>query len=119
MDWKLKLKALLHDPPYKAKFIKTHYDEAEKLFQKIFPNESLKEDIVSISDKLSFAQSRVIIEPNFNEQNKKDQFEKSSQVDYHECQFIDIFSKRKEPIQSPDEEKVKKLFEKLGNLTFQ
>lgn len=118
MDWKLKLKALLHDPPYKIKFIETHKIEAEKLFGKIFPYETFKNEEVNIADQLASAQSRVIVKPSFqNEQIEKD-FEKKSAVNYDECEFIDIFSEIKEKIQTPDKNKVQDLFNKLGSLNF-
>jgi len=106
MDWKLKLKALLHDPPYKIKSIVTHKSEAKKLFEKIFPNDILEDDNVSLADQLASAQSRIIVKPQFQDQSKEKQFETESQVNYDECEFIDIFSERKEKIQAPDENKV-------------
>jgi len=118
MDWKLKLKALLHDPPYKIKSIATHKSEAKKLFEKIFPNDILEDDNVSLADQLASAQSRIIVKPQFQDQSKEKQFEAESQVNYDECEFIDIFSERKEKIQTPDENKVQELFEKLGKLSF-
>lgn len=120
MSWMLKLKALLHDPPYKAKVIQTHYSEAEELFKIIFPNDTLEDENVNEADRLASAQSRIIVKPQFQDKKKEKEkeFENASQVNYNECQFIDIFSERKEPIQSPNEEKVKELFEKLKNLTF-
>jgi len=118
MDWKLKLKALLHDPPYKIKSIATHKSEAKKLFEKIFPNDILEDDNVSLADQLASAQSRIIVKPQFQDQSKEKQFETESQVNYDECEFIDIFSERKEKIQAPDENKVQDLFDKLGKLSF-
>jgi CRISPR-associated protein Cmr2 len=118
MDWKLKLKALLHDPPYKIKSIATHKSEAKKLFEKIFPNDILEDDNVSLADQLASAQSRIIVKPQFQDQSKEKQFETESQVNYDECEFIDIFSERKEKIQTPDENKVLNLFDKLGKLSF-
>jgi len=82
MDWKLKLKALLHDPPYKAKYIQTHLSEAEELFKKIFPNENLSDEDVKTADSLASAQSRIIVKPNFQGEQKKSNFESVSQVNY-------------------------------------
>lgn len=53
MSWMLKLKALLHDPPYKAKVIQTHYSEAEELFKIIFPNDTLEDENVNKADRLA------------------------------------------------------------------
>jgi len=116
--WKLKLKALLHDPPYKIKVIETHKSEAIKLFGKIFPYEIFKNEEVNIADQLASAQSRIIVKPSFqNKQTEKD-FEERSAVNYDECEFIDIFSEVKEEIQTPDKNKVQDLFNKLGSLAF-
>ncbi len=118
MDWKLKLKALLHDPPYKIKFIKTHKSKAEELFGKIFPYETFEDEKVNIADQLASAQSRIIVKPKFQERQREENFEGKSSVNYDECKFIDIFSEIKEEIQTPDENKVQELFNKLGSLTF-
>jgi len=116
MDWKLKLKALLHDPPYKIKVIETHKSEAEELFRKIFPYETFKNEEVNIADQLASAQSRIIVKPKFQGKQIEEGFEKRSTVNYDECEFIDIFSEIKEKIQTPDENKVQDLFNKFSNL---
>jgi CRISPR-associated protein Cmr2 len=120
MYWKLKLKAILHDPPYKAVSIKEHEKKAQELFDKVLQTTFTDDELnrVIIADKLSSAQSRIIVKPQFQDEQKEKEFENASQVNYNECQFIDIFSERKEPIQSPNEKEVKELFEKLKNLTF-
>ncbi|MFZ8846746.1 MAG: hypothetical protein ACO2O6_06085, partial [Candidatus Hydrothermia bacterium] len=136
MYWKLKLKAILHDPPYKMlafqgpsqlvqniklqkaphKNSNDHYLHeiwAEELLNCIFANECIKDNNVELADQLASAQSRIIVKPQL--QNEQD-FNKDSQVNYNESYFIDIFSERKEPIQTPDEEEVQDLFNKLGGL---
>ncbi|MFZ8846867.1 MAG: type III-B CRISPR-associated protein Cas10/Cmr2, partial [Candidatus Hydrothermia bacterium] len=144
MNWKLKLKAILHDPPYKMlafqgpsqlvqniKLQKAphigynlkskddpehHYLHeiwAEELLNYIFANECIKDNNVELADQLASAQSRIIVKPQL--QNEQD-FNKDSQVNYNESYFIDIFSERKEPIQTPDEVKVQDLFNRLGGL---
>jgi len=118
MDWKLKLKALLHDPPYKACVLREHEEKAEELLNYILPDERIKDRDVEDADQLASAQSRIIVKPNFQGEQKKGNFESASQVNYEECFFIDIFSKKKEDIQSPDEGKVKDLFKKLRSLDF-
>ena len=118
MDWKLKLKALLHDPPYKIKVIEEHESEAEYLFKKILIFESFKDKQVDIADQIASAQSRIIVKPQFRDKQKEEKFEKGSWVNYDECQFIDIFSENKENIQTPNKNKVQELFEKLRNLNF-
>jgi len=123
MDWKLKLKAILHDPPYKIKFIETHKDKAKELFEKILPYETFEHEKVNTADQIASAQSRIIVKPQFKDTQKKDtqkenDFKNAFQVNYDECEFIDIFSENKEPVQTPDVDKVQNLFNKLGNLTF-
>jgi len=117
MDWKLKLKALLHDPPYKIRVIEKHKSEAVSLFRKIL-SESLEDESVNLADKLASSQSRIIVKPNFVDKQKERDFEKKSHVNYDECQFVDIFSENKENIQTPDPKKVQDLFEKVGELNF-
>jgi CRISPR-associated protein Cmr2 len=118
MDWKLKLKAFLHDPPYKIKFIETHRREAEELFNKILPNETFEDETVILADLIASAQSRIIVQPKFEDTQKEKDFKNKSQVNYNECEFIDIFSENREPVQSPDAEKVHKLFDDLNKLNF-
>jgi CRISPR-associated protein Cmr2 len=116
MDWKLKLKAILHDPPYKIKFIESHRRKAEELFKKILPNETFEDDKVILADQIASAQSRIIVQPKFEDKQKEKDFQDKSRVNFDECEFIDIFSENKEPVQSPDVEKVLKLFGDLGTL---
>jgi len=118
MDWKLKLKAILHDPPYKIKFIETHKDKAKELFEKILPYETFEDEKVNTADQIASAQSRMIVKLQFKDTQKEKDFEDAFQVNYDECEFIDIFSENKEPVQTPDVDKVQNLFNKLGNLTF-
>ena len=92
MDWKLKLKAILHDPPYKIKFIEIHRRKAEELFKKILPNETFEDDKVILADQIASAQSRIIVQPKFEDKQKEKDFQDKSQVNFDECEFIDIFS---------------------------
>jgi len=48
VDWKLKLKAILHDPPYKAKNIQDHQEEASKLIN-IFLNDNQNDNQIATS----------------------------------------------------------------------
>ncbi len=149
MDWKLKLKALLHDPPYKmltfggprqiAQKIKLqkaphigyntkpkgdtnrhelHEIWAEELLNYILVGECVKNDEVENADSLASAQSRIVVKPQLQDEQKEKEFEDKSKVDYIECKFMDIFSENKEDIQTPDPEKVQELFEQLGKLNF-
>jgi len=143
MDWKLKLKALLHDPPYKMlafgekghmvqniNIEKAPHDKnkdhslheiwAEALLNYIFYVECVKDDEVERADSLASAQSRMIVKPQLQDEQKEKEFEDKSMVNYNECKFMDIFSKNenKEDIQTPDPVKVQELFEKLKKLNF-
>jgi len=149
MDWKLKLKALLHDPPYKilafggprqitqkinlqkAPHIgyntkpkgdpnrhELHEIWAEELLNYILDGECVKSDEVENADSLASAQSRIVVKPQLQDKQKEKEFEDKSKVDYIECKFMDIFSENEEDIQTPDPEKVQKLFEQLGKLNF-
>jgi CRISPR-associated protein Cmr2 len=118
MDWKLKLKAILHDPPYKINFIEDHRSKAAELLNKIFPNETLEDEIVILADQIASAQSRIIVQPKFEDEQKGEDFKEKSRVSFDECEFIDIFSENKEPVQSPDVEKVHELFDDLNKLNF-
>jgi len=95
VDWKLKLKAILHDPPYKAKNIQDHQKEASKLIN-IFLNDNLNDnqidEVIKDSDHIASAQSRIIIKPNFKEKNKEDEYNKNTLVKIEEAYFIDIFN---------------------------
>jgi len=149
MEWKLKLKAILHDPPYKLlafggpqpeikKIIlqkaphieynlkpkddpEHHYLHeiwAEELLNYIFVPECIKDNNVELADQLASAQSRIIVKPKFENEQKENNFKDASRVNFDECKFIDIFSENEEPIQTPDIEKVQNLFDKLGKLSF-
>jgi len=145
MDWKLKLKAILHDPPYKllafggpTEEIKKinlqkaphigynskpkedsehqylHEIWAEELLNYFLASECIKDDDIKLADQLASAQSRIIVKPQLKNEQKENDFKNASSVNYNECEFIDIFSENKEPIQTPDVEKVQNLFNELS-----
>ncbi|MFH7882682.1 MAG: type III-B CRISPR-associated protein Cas10/Cmr2, partial [Candidatus Aenigmatarchaeota archaeon] len=143
MEWKLKLKALLHDPPYKmlifengekervnkilSKVIHKDQDDhnlheiwAEDLLNYVFFDECIKDNNIELADKIASAQSRIIVKPQFRkeEQEREKNFEIKSTVNFSEVEFIDIFSEEKNKCETPDPIKVKDLFTKLGNLNF-
>ncbi|GAB6078505.1 type III-B CRISPR-associated protein Cas10/Cmr2 [Hydrogenobaculum acidophilum] len=111
-----KLKALIHDPPYKASNILGHFDDAKELFEALNINGALEDESVKIADQLASAQSRVIVKPKFQDIQNEKQFEKDSRVNYDECQFINIFSEEKEEVESPNKDEVINLYKRLGNL---
>jgi len=114
-DWKLKLKAILHDPPYKIKMIKDHEIEGERLFKKIMgENVEVDKEKIKNADQIASAQSRIIVSPSNLLDLKA--FEELSRVSFEECKFLDIFMENKEDIQTPDQEKVERIIEKLGKL---
>ncbi|MGC8853120.1 MAG: hypothetical protein ACP5P0_05900, partial [Hydrogenobacter sp.] len=91
VDWLKKLKALLHDPPYKqfvwndekrkkinkSLSIAPHRNDpqkhelheiwAEELLNYIFCQECIKDNDVNRADRLASAQSRIIVKPSFND----------------------------------------------------
>ena len=120
MDWKQKLKAILHDPPYKIVDIVGHKEEAQKLLNLII-SEDLEDDEVKRADQIASAQSRIIVKPQLPQSEVKE-FENSSMVNINESYFVDIFSEKPEEerrnVEIPDPEKVKELFQELGKLNF-
>jgi len=128
MDWKQKLKAILHDPPYKIVNIVGHKEEAKKLFSLII-SEDFEDKEVELADQIASAQSRIIVKPQLSQlsQSEVEKFEKSSMVNRNESYFVDIFSEKPEEekkeeerkIETPDPEKVKELFQELGELNFE
>jgi len=118
MDWKQKLKAILHDPPYKIVNIVGHKEEAKKLFSLII-SEDFEDKKVKEADQIASAQSRIIVKPTIN----KPGFEEASMVNINESYFVDIFSEKPEEewkkVETPDPEKVKELFQELGELNFE
>jgi CRISPR-associated protein Cmr2 len=120
MDWKQKLKAILHDPPYKIVNIVGHKEEAKKLFSLII-SEDFEDKKVEEADQIASAQSRIIVKPQLS-QSEVEKFEKSSMVNINESYFVDIFSEKPEErrdVKIPDPEKVKELFQELGELNFE
>jgi len=135
-DYKLKLKALFHEPIDKLLVIKPssqinidkahncpkfhqhqfHEKVAEHLFRYLF-DECPHEDEVKTASHLSFPLSRIIVNPQ-NLANES-QFEEESAVDLNETNFIDIFSEKVEDIQTPkNHDEVEKFFKKLNELSF-
>jgi CRISPR-associated protein Cmr2 len=119
MDWKQKLKAILHDPPYKIVNIVGHKEEAKKLFSLII-SEDFEDEKVKEADQIASAQSRIIVKPQLPQSEVKE-FENSSMVNRNESYFVDIFSEKPEEerkVETPDPGKVKELFQELGELNF-
>ncbi|MEO0208234.1 MAG: type III-B CRISPR-associated protein Cas10/Cmr2 [candidate division WOR-3 bacterium] len=136
MIWIKKLKALLHDPPYKGlawdnvKYQisinpncnnhKTFHEKwACDLIKRLFPNENINDNDVKEADRIASSMSRLILKPELGDENKNKEFEQ--QINKAASQnkvFIDIFSKKKEDIKTPDYKKVHKLFDELGKLQF-
>ncbi|MEO0111631.1 MAG: type III-B CRISPR-associated protein Cas10/Cmr2, partial [candidate division WOR-3 bacterium] len=109
-DYKLKLKALLHDPIDKQyvmwKLQENHKEVAQRYFNHIFPNEKLEEEKIKTADRLASAISRII-------------GEKEIKIEWQEINYIDLFSLKTKEIGKPkDDNEVKTFFERLGTLTF-
>ncbi|MEO0176078.1 MAG: type III-B CRISPR-associated protein Cas10/Cmr2 [candidate division WOR-3 bacterium] len=139
MIWIKKLKALLHDPPYKGlawdnvkyqisinpdcndhKTFKTFHEKwACDLIKRLFPNENINDNDVKEADRIASSMSRLILKPELGDKNKNKEFEQQiNEAASQNKVFIDIFSKKKEDIKTPDYKKVHKLFDELGKLQF-
>jgi len=114
VDWKLKLKAILHDPPYKAEDIEKHKEQAYELINILVTDNKIDEEI-NTADRIASAQSRIIVKPDLKgDQKKKTQFEKSNRVVLEEAKFIDIFTGNEYKVELPDSQKLKTLFKTLS-----
>jgi|Deesub1362B_J571_1020462.scaffolds.fasta_scaffold00176_37 CRISPR-associated protein Cmr2 len=137
MNWKLKLKALLHDPPHKQwvmfseeghqiKPVKAihqrdkhqwHQIVAEHFLNYILANECVADEQITRADTLASALSRTIVSPQM-EKDLKDKFERDSVVRLEEAKFIDIFSLKETILDLPVHEDVEEIFQKLSKVTF-
>jgi len=102
---------------------KFHEKVAEHLFRYLIdecPYEDYEdEDKIKTADRFSSALSRIVVAPEFDDENLKKQFEEESSVDINEAKFIDIFSGKDENIQSPkNHTEVEQFFETLGEFSF-
>jgi len=119
MDWKLKLKAILHAPPHKQwvivnKGLKKDRSVAEDLFKILFPNDYIKDDKIETADKIASALSRIIVAPEI----KSKEYEDSSYVlSWNEINFIDIFSGKRYSLEVPDDKEIKQIFEKISEIS--
>jgi len=94
-NWKLKLKALLHDPPHKIwvmfskegrkininktfvhLYHKWHEKVAEHLLNILFYNECIEEEDIKKADTIASALSRIVTAPKFSDENTKKEYEK-------------------------------------------
>lgn len=134
-DYKLKLKALLHDPVHKIlafsnkknikiihpdvdnKDIKWHEKVALDLYYYLF-EENLEEDIIKQSDIIASGLSRILLSPEISDDKKKE-FEEENSVFLENLNYINFTSGEKIDAGLPDNhDSIKEIFEKLGNLTF-
>ena len=106
MDWKIKLKAILHDSPHKqwimfseeGKKIKIdeaihqdhqwHEKVAEHLLNYFIYGECIKEWKIEDADKIASALSRIIVTPNIQGEIKEE-YKKASSVGWNEIKFTD------------------------------
>ncbi len=123
-DYKLKLKALLHDPIDKQYVMwelkKKHEEVAEEYFRKLI-EESLEDENVRIADLLASAISRIVVAPKFENEDLKKKFEEETKPDpgKNEIIFIDPFSLKTKIYDKPsNENEVIQFFENLGKCTF-
>lgn len=125
-DYKLKLKALLHDPIHKQYVMwelrKKHEEVAQEYFDFIF-YEPIEDENVKTADALASAISRIIVAPK-DEKLKKELEE--LKFEWNDIIYINIFSgkidgsseKNQNLIKPKSDDEVKNFFERLGGLTF-
>jgi len=120
-DYKLKLKALLHDPVDKMLNLKNHEEIAEKIFHFLF-TETPHISEAKLADSIASALSRIIVAPKLEKKENEDvqkNFQEQSSVNLEEAYFIDIFSEKIHDIEVPQNHKdVEDLFKKLESLSF-
>ncbi|MEO0151716.1 MAG: type III-B CRISPR-associated protein Cas10/Cmr2 [candidate division WOR-3 bacterium] len=121
-DYKLKLKALLHDPIDKQYVMwelkKDHEEVAEEYFRKLIA-ESLKDERIEEADHLASAISRIIVAPKFANKTSEDNFKKEASPKPEEIKFIDPFSLKVKDYGKPsNESEVFQFFEELSKCTF-
>ncbi|MFN4226530.1 MAG: type III-B CRISPR-associated protein Cas10/Cmr2 [Candidatus Ratteibacteria bacterium] len=122
-DYKLKLKALLHDPIDKQyvmwKLTKSYEKVAEEYFKQFYTYESLKENNVKTADHLASTISRIIVSPKFEDEKLKKNFDEETKPATDEIIFIDPFSLKTEKYEKPsDEFEVIQFFDKIAHCTF-
>jgi len=133
MDYKLKLKALLHDPIDKIwsfnnikeddivhkDIIKTKMLWHEKVAQDLFAylsTEPLADEIINQADIIASGLSRIVVSPS---ENKEKDFKEENSVFLDNAIYIDFATGKQCDIGLPgSKNEVIDLFEKLGNLKF-
>lgn len=134
-NWKLKLKALLHDPPHKIwvmfskegrkininktfvhPYHKWHEKVAEHLLNILFYNECIEEEDIRKADTIASALSRIVTAPEFSDENTKKEYEKITTVSWEEIKFVDIFSLKQTKLETPDHQKIEEIFEKISKV---
>ncbi|MEN3045254.1 MAG: type III-B CRISPR-associated protein Cas10/Cmr2 [Candidatus Hydrothermales bacterium] len=120
-DYRLKLKALLHDPIDKQfviwKLKKKHEEVAREYLNFLLYGETIHEEEIKLADQIASAISRIIVVP--EEESLKKILDEKTKFEWEEIKFIDIFSLRSQKAGMPDnEEEVRKKFKKLGDLKF-
>ncbi len=133
MDYKLKLKALLHDPIYKIwsftnikeedivhkEVLKTKMQWHEKVAQDIFAflsDETLDDEIIKKADILASGFARIIVSPS---ENKAKVFIEENSVFLENAMYIDFASGKRHDIGLPvNKNEVSDVFKKLGELKF-
>lgn len=123
LDYKLKLKALLHDPVHqqyvRGVLNKRHEIVAREILKYIFPDERIDEKEIEYLEQVVSAISRIVLAPKLSDEKKKE-FKEESNVTLDEEEFIDPFSLIKSPIENPkSDNEVLKIFKELGSLNFQ
>ena len=131
----LKLKALLHDPVHKIWLfaperkinlehekdidpnLTWHEKVAEDLFRFLLA-EGIKDEKIEQADQMASGLSRIVVAPQIEGEDRK-KFDKESSVSFENAIYIDPFTGKEDKIGAPENhEKIKKVFEILGNINF-
>jgi len=138
VDYKLKLKALLHDPIHKIwcfnnvksdeikhkdyyinQKLKLHERVAEDLYGYLF-FESLEDEVVKQADQIASSLSRIVVSPQIDDENKKEIFKEDNSIFFQDAKYINFLTGEKQEIGTPkSHDEVEGIFKKLGDLTFE
>ncbi|MGC9004595.1 MAG: type III-B CRISPR-associated protein Cas10/Cmr2 [bacterium] len=102
--WKIKLSALLHDPPHKT-FIrleeKNHEKEASQLYKKLVGEKPVNGGKVKPADHIASAMSRLLVEQTRWKPNPS----------YKDALFIDPFTLKQQELSPVDTQKIEQFFQ--------
>ncbi|HPC39238.1 MAG TPA: type III-B CRISPR-associated protein Cas10/Cmr2, partial [Exilispira sp.] len=134
-SYKLKLKALFHEPIHKIwsfenfkkedihhkEVLSTELKWQEKIAQDLFNfliKENLKDENIEIAEVIASSLSQILVSPEF-EKEVKEKFNEDNNIFLQNAKYIDPFSGKAEDIGFPsNNNEVKEVFEELGKSSF-